>query len=243
MRPQAEFQELVSLYEAKGLSRDTAQTVAKELTAHGAFAAHVDAELHIDPDELLNPWHAGLASGRFFFCGRADTTSGGCAPYGVGAHPGHARCCCYRACHNGCPERVCRRLQQINCRRARGCRRHLGNGNNVRHRDTGQGHRHIAQSRSGVQIQSGAHLTLSAFVSRVFSYRSRKTTPPGNYSQGDTVKVVHYGREAIGCVVEVLKTPQNKHKTKVTVAVGSEIVDAKPRKVRPAYLNDSKTTE
>jgi VIT1/CCC1 family predicted Fe2+/Mn2+ transporter len=36
--------------------------VAEELTAHDAFAAHVDAELGIDPDELTNPWHAGFAS-------------------------------------------------------------------------------------------------------------------------------------------------------------------------------------
>src|SRR3954468_20564966 len=40
-----EFAELVSLYRGKGLSAGTALTVAEELTAHDAFAAHVDVEL------------------------------------------------------------------------------------------------------------------------------------------------------------------------------------------------------
>ena len=57
-KPDEEFAELVGLYRAKGLSEDTARTVARELTDHDAFAAHVDIELGIDPDELTNPWHA-----------------------------------------------------------------------------------------------------------------------------------------------------------------------------------------
>ncbi len=64
-----ELEELTSLYEAKGLSRATAATVAKELTARDAFAAHVDAELHIDPNHLTNPWHAALASAAAFTAG------------------------------------------------------------------------------------------------------------------------------------------------------------------------------
>lgn len=59
---EGEFNELVGLYEKKGLARDTARQVARELTAHDAFAAHAEAELGIDPDNLTNPWHAGLAS-------------------------------------------------------------------------------------------------------------------------------------------------------------------------------------
>ena len=43
--------------------------MAKELTAHDAFAAHVDAELGIDPDDLTNPWHAAYASAFAFLCG------------------------------------------------------------------------------------------------------------------------------------------------------------------------------
>jgi VIT1/CCC1 family predicted Fe2+/Mn2+ transporter len=67
--PEAELQELTTIYEKKGLSKGTAEAVAKELTAHDAFAAHVDAELGIDPNELTNPWHAAYASALAFFCG------------------------------------------------------------------------------------------------------------------------------------------------------------------------------
>lgn len=67
--PEAELEELTGLYEKKGLSRVTAETVARELTAHDAFAAHVEAELHINPDELTNPWSAAFASAASFFAG------------------------------------------------------------------------------------------------------------------------------------------------------------------------------
>jgi vacuolar iron transporter family protein len=59
---ESELAELTALYEAKGLAPATAAVVAHELTEHDAFAAHVDAELGIDPDYLANPWHAALAS-------------------------------------------------------------------------------------------------------------------------------------------------------------------------------------
>ena len=48
----AELNELVALYESKGLSSATARTVAEELTDHNAFAAHAEVELGIDPEEL-----------------------------------------------------------------------------------------------------------------------------------------------------------------------------------------------
>ena len=68
-RPDEEFEELVGLYQAKGLSRTTAQTVARELTDHDAFAAHIDIELGIDPDELTNPWQAAISSAISFTIG------------------------------------------------------------------------------------------------------------------------------------------------------------------------------
>lgn len=68
-RPEQELEELTSLYQKKGLSRKTAQIVAKELTAKDAFAAHVDVELGIDPNNLTNPWHAAFASAISFFLG------------------------------------------------------------------------------------------------------------------------------------------------------------------------------
>src|SRR3989344_3686888 len=67
--PEQELEELALLYEQKGLSKATAHTVAQELTARDAFAAHLEAELHIDPSELTNPWHAALASAVAFFSG------------------------------------------------------------------------------------------------------------------------------------------------------------------------------
>ncbi|WP_157101216.1 VIT1/CCC1 transporter family protein [Nocardia shimofusensis] len=67
--PEYELDELTAIYEAKGLSAETARTVAEELTAHDAFAAHAEAELGIDPDELTNPWHAAFASAAAFTFG------------------------------------------------------------------------------------------------------------------------------------------------------------------------------
>jgi VIT1/CCC1 family predicted Fe2+/Mn2+ transporter len=67
--PEQELEELTVIYEKKGLSRASAESVARELTAHDAFAAHVEAELKIDPNELTNPWHAAYASAGAFFAG------------------------------------------------------------------------------------------------------------------------------------------------------------------------------
>jgi VIT1/CCC1 family predicted Fe2+/Mn2+ transporter len=67
--PKEELAELTAIYQHKGLKRSTAELVAKELTAHDAFAAHVDAELGIDPDDLTNPWHAAFASAAAFTAG------------------------------------------------------------------------------------------------------------------------------------------------------------------------------
>jgi len=67
--PEQELQELAAIYVAKGASLQTAMKLAEELTAHDAFAAHVDAELGIDPDELTNPWHAAVSSAIAFTVG------------------------------------------------------------------------------------------------------------------------------------------------------------------------------
>lgn len=67
--PQEELDELASLYEQKGLSKKTALLVAKELTHKDAFAAHIDIELGIDPNNLTNAWHAAIASALSFFIG------------------------------------------------------------------------------------------------------------------------------------------------------------------------------
>ncbi|MDI9913851.1 VIT family protein [Rhodococcus sp. IEGM 1379] len=67
--PGAELDELTSMYQARGLSEETAHKVAEELTAHDAFAAHVDIELGIDPDALTNPISAALSSAISFTVG------------------------------------------------------------------------------------------------------------------------------------------------------------------------------
>ena len=69
--PDEELAELAAMYQEKGLSADTAARVAAELTAHDAFAAHVDIELGIDPDALTNPWQAAGASALSFTLGAA----------------------------------------------------------------------------------------------------------------------------------------------------------------------------
>ena len=60
--PETEQRELARMYEDKGLSRETAEQVAAELTASDALRAHADIEFGIDPDHLTNPWHAAWAS-------------------------------------------------------------------------------------------------------------------------------------------------------------------------------------
>ena len=67
--PDAELDELTAIYRAKGLSPGTARTVAQELTAHDALSAHLDAELHLDVDDLANPFEAALASAASFTVG------------------------------------------------------------------------------------------------------------------------------------------------------------------------------
>jgi len=67
--PEEELEELAHMYEDKGLSKETARTVAKELTAKDAYAAHIHIELGIDPNDLTNPWHAAFASSAAFLVG------------------------------------------------------------------------------------------------------------------------------------------------------------------------------
>jgi VIT1/CCC1 family predicted Fe2+/Mn2+ transporter len=67
--PEEEFEELAGLYEAKGLTPATARQVAHELTQHDVLAAHLSAELNIDQEDVVSPWHAALASAVAFTIG------------------------------------------------------------------------------------------------------------------------------------------------------------------------------
>lgn len=67
--PEAELEELIGIYEKKGLAHSTAEMVARELTAVDAFGTHVREELGLRPDEYTNPWAAAVASALSFFAG------------------------------------------------------------------------------------------------------------------------------------------------------------------------------
>ena len=67
--PEQELAELTAIYLAKGLSPQTAGQVAAELTARDDLAAHAEAELHVDPDNLASPLHAAVASAASFVLG------------------------------------------------------------------------------------------------------------------------------------------------------------------------------
>jgi VIT1/CCC1 family predicted Fe2+/Mn2+ transporter len=67
--PEEELLELAGIYRAKGLSAETAMTVAVELTRKDALGAHLSAELGIDEDDVVNPWHAAFASAAAFTVG------------------------------------------------------------------------------------------------------------------------------------------------------------------------------
>jgi VIT1/CCC1 family predicted Fe2+/Mn2+ transporter len=67
--PYEELAELTKLYQDKGLSPQTARQVAEELTATDALAAHLDAELNIDQDDIVSPWRAAYASAIAFLIG------------------------------------------------------------------------------------------------------------------------------------------------------------------------------
>ena len=67
--PEAELVQLAGIYQAKGMSATTARAVAEELSAHDVYAAHIDAQLGLDPDDLTNPSHAAISSGVAFTTG------------------------------------------------------------------------------------------------------------------------------------------------------------------------------
>ncbi len=64
--PEAELEELIAIYEDRGLSRATAETVAQELTQNDALGAHIRDELGLSDIHAANPLQAALASGLTF---------------------------------------------------------------------------------------------------------------------------------------------------------------------------------
>lgn len=67
--PEIELQILASIYEKRGLKKETAFIVAQELTEYDALGTHVRDELGINEISQANPLLAALASGLAFTVG------------------------------------------------------------------------------------------------------------------------------------------------------------------------------
>lgn len=67
--PELELQRLAEIYESRGLTKETALIVARELTEKDALAAHVRDELGINEMNQANPIQAAFASGASFTIG------------------------------------------------------------------------------------------------------------------------------------------------------------------------------
>ena len=67
--PELEMQILAQIYERRGLKKETAAQVAKELTESDALRTHVRDELGINEISQANPIQAALASGASFTVG------------------------------------------------------------------------------------------------------------------------------------------------------------------------------
>lgn len=67
--PELELKVLAQIYEKRGMKKETALQVAKELTEYDVLAAHVRDELGINEMNQANPLQAALASGASFIAG------------------------------------------------------------------------------------------------------------------------------------------------------------------------------
>jgi VIT1/CCC1 family predicted Fe2+/Mn2+ transporter len=67
--PQVEEDELTGIYVRRGLELDLARTVARQLTAKGALAAHARDELGLTEELAARPLQAALASAATFAVG------------------------------------------------------------------------------------------------------------------------------------------------------------------------------
>lgn len=67
--PEVELQLLADIYEKRGLKKETALIVAKELSENDALGAHIRDELGLNDISKANPLQAALASGASFVVG------------------------------------------------------------------------------------------------------------------------------------------------------------------------------
>lgn len=61
--------ELVAAYQRQGLSRDTAERVVAEIGDGQVVQAHLSQRFHLAEDEVVNAWHAAIASALAFLAG------------------------------------------------------------------------------------------------------------------------------------------------------------------------------
>ncbi len=69
--PEIELELLAAIYEKRGLKKQTAKTVAEELTEHDALAAHVRDELGLNEITKAKPIQAAISSCLAFISGGA----------------------------------------------------------------------------------------------------------------------------------------------------------------------------
>lgn len=62
-------EELIEIYQRKGISKATATKVAHELKQKGVLSHELEKESGIDPDDITNPWSAAAASASAFVAG------------------------------------------------------------------------------------------------------------------------------------------------------------------------------
>ena len=70
-QPEAELEELASIYEARGVEKDLAMQVAIQMSAKDAFAAHARDELGLAGHVVARPVQAALTSALTFSLGAA----------------------------------------------------------------------------------------------------------------------------------------------------------------------------
>lgn len=70
-QPEAEREELVRIYQGRGVERETAALVADQMTAHDALAAHARDELGMSEVTSARPLQAALTSALTFTAGAA----------------------------------------------------------------------------------------------------------------------------------------------------------------------------
>ncbi len=85
--PEAEREELVQIYQARGLNRELAEKVADQMTSQDALGSHLRDELGMDGRSAARPVQAAIASAAAFSVGAAlplgmvPVSSGGNLPW------------------------------------------------------------------------------------------------------------------------------------------------------------------